>query len=162
MRLAFTVLLLGVLVFGPGVVAATNIPPVANPGGPYLGVTEKPILFDGSASSDADGNFLGYSWDFGDDTTGVGGVIFHTYQKPGTFTVSLTVDDGAATDTETTIATISLKAPITPTPASGAPFIAFPLQLDWEDVPQAQSYRYELIGYADWLQKKPQQEKDTS
>jgi hypothetical protein len=53
-----------------------------------------------------------------------------------------------------------LKAPTNPTPASGAPFISFPLQLDWEDIPEAQSYRYELMEYSDWFQKRTQQEKD--
>jgi hypothetical protein len=45
------------------------------------------------------------------------------------------------------VATVSLGAPITPKPASGAPFITFPLQLGWEGIEPAQSYRYELIGY---------------
>lgn len=142
--------------------AFANQPPVANHGGPYEGTTDaaKPILFDGSASSDADGDLLGYTWDFGDGGTRFGASVFHVYQQPGFFTVSLTVNDGAATDKKTTTVTVSLKAPKIPDPASGAPFISFPLQLDWEDVPGAQSYRYELIGYGAWLQEKTQQERD--
>lgn len=53
-----------------------------------------------------------------------------------------------------------LAAPLTPEPESGAPFISFPLVLDWEDVPEAQSYRYELTGYDAWLQERTQQERD--
>ncbi len=45
------------------------------------------------------------------------------------------------------LANAPLAAPVNPEPKSGVPFISFPLQLDWEDVPGAQSYRYELIGY---------------
>jgi PKD repeat protein len=147
MRIAFIVLLLSTVVFLPQLALAAA--PVANPGGPYEGTTDetKPILFNGSASSDADGDFLTYAWDFGDGATGTGETVSHAYGTTGMFTVSLTVDDGTATHTETTIATVSLGAPITPEPESGAPFISFPLQLDWEDIQHAQSYRYELIGY---------------
>ena len=157
------VLILGVLVFAPQfAVAKTNTPPIANPGGPYEGTTNttQPILFDGSASSDADKDPLTYAWDFGDGTTGVWKSILHAYQRPGVFTVSLTVSDGTAADTKTTTAVISLKAPVNPSPESGAPFTSFPLILSWENVPEAQSYRYELIEYKEWLQGKTQSEKD--
>lgn len=157
MRSFAIVLLLGtftivsLLVFAPlFAFAAANKTPVANPGGPYEGTTDatQPILFDGSASSDADGDLLEYSWDFGDGTIGIGESIFHAYDKPGIFTVTLTVNDGTIdSGPVTTTATISLKPPKVPAPTSGAPFITFPLQLNWEDVPETKSYRYELIGY---------------
>ena len=44
------------------------------------------------------GNITGYAWNFGDQTTGTGGVVSHTYAAGGNFLITLTVtDDGGAT-----------------------------------------------------------------
>lgn len=48
--------------------------------------------FDGSGSSDPDGNIVSYAWDFGDGVSGSGVNPSHTYAA-GTYTVSLTVTD---------------------------------------------------------------------
>jgi len=50
-----------------GFVEETDIPPTAIPGGPYEGVTGSEIVFDASASFDADGSVVGYMWDFDGD-----------------------------------------------------------------------------------------------
>ena len=42
---------------------AQSHPPVANPGGPYLGTAGSSILLDGSNSFDPDGDPLNFSWD---------------------------------------------------------------------------------------------------
>ena len=77
-------------------VTATNRPPVANPGGPYTGTTGNAVLFNGSGSSDPDGNNLTYAWDFGDSHTGTGATPSHAYLSPGTYIVTLVVtDDGS-------------------------------------------------------------------
>lgn len=94
--------------------AVANIPPTADPNGPYTGTTGIAVTFDGSASSDADGSITTYNWNFGDGSTGTGVSPAHTYTSPGTYTVSLTVtdNDGDTSNPATTTASISL--PIQP------------------------------------------------
>jgi len=75
------------------VISADNRPPVANPGGPYHGAAGQPLTFDGSGSSDPDGNALTYDWAFGDGGTGTGVAPTHTYALAGIYLVSLTVTD---------------------------------------------------------------------
>lgn len=71
-----------------------NRAPVADAGGPYTGETGVEIMFDGSRSSDADGDTLTYSWNFGDGSVGTGAMPTHIYSAAGDFTVSLIVNDG--------------------------------------------------------------------
>ena len=76
-------------------IIAGNSAPVADPGGPYSGVVGATINFDGSGSTDADGDPLTYSWDFGDGgATGTGINPGYIYSTAGTYTVTLTVNDG--------------------------------------------------------------------
>jgi len=72
-----------------------NQPPVANPGGPYLGAVNTPIQFDGSGSSDPDGDSLTYAWNFGDGNNGIGATPTHAYTAVGIYNVCLTVNDGS-------------------------------------------------------------------
>lgn len=84
-----------------------NMPPASNPNGPYSGTVGIAIMFDGTASSDPDGNIVSYNWDFGDGNVGSGQTPVHIYTTPGTYNVTLTVTDNAgATDSAMTTATI--------------------------------------------------------
>jgi PKD repeat protein len=87
-----------------------NRRPTASAGGPYSGSSGVPISFDGTLSSDPDGDPLTYSWTFGDGAMGVGVTPSHTYVAPGTYTVCLTVTDSGhpgLSDTICTTVTIS-------------------------------------------------------
>lgn len=81
--------------------------PIADAGGPYLGIEGSPVVFDGSNSYDPDGTIVSYEWDFGDGHTGSGETPAHTYASTGTYIVSLTAtDDEGRTYTDTTTATV--------------------------------------------------------
>jgi hypothetical protein len=70
-----------------------NQPPIADPNGPYVfPLNAGP--FDGTGSSDPDGDTLTYEWDFGDSHTGTGATPSHTYAVAGIYDVCLTVNDG--------------------------------------------------------------------
>ena len=85
-----------------------NEPPVADAGGPYSGTEDELVTtFDGTGSSDPDGDSLTYAWDFGDEATGTGPKPTHAYGAGGEYTVKLTVSDGrGGVDSDTTTATI--------------------------------------------------------
>jgi PKD repeat protein len=70
-------------------------------------------LFDGSASSDADGSIVGYAWDFGDGNPGSGPTPSHVYGAAGSYTVRLTVTDNdggtASTSRQVTVSSPSTQ-----------------------------------------------------
>jgi chitodextrinase len=84
-------------------------PPVADAGGPYSGVTWFPVTFDGTGSTDPDGDIQAYGWDFGDGLTASGATVMHAYLQPGTNTVVLYVSDvcSGGSDSDQTTVTIS-------------------------------------------------------
>ena len=49
--------------------------------------------FDATPSRDPDGGIIGYEWNFGDGTTGMGINPVHRFASPGTYTVTLKVTD---------------------------------------------------------------------
>jgi PKD repeat protein len=105
-------------------VAASNLPPVANAGGPYSASAGVPIQFNGAGSSDPDGIIASYTWDFGNGATGAGVNPSYAYQAAGTYTVTLTViDDKGASSSATTTATIAaVGQPLPPVANAGGPY----------------------------------------
>ena len=105
--------------------APANQAPMANPGGPYTGQVGVTIAFNGSLSSDPDGEPLTYAWNFGDGSTGTGVNPTHSYAASGTFTVSLIVNDGQVNSAPVmTTATITGATPQNqaPTANPGGPY----------------------------------------
>lgn len=49
--------------------------------------------FDASGSQDTDGTITAYQWDFGDNSTGSGATVTHTFDSIGTYEIRLTVTD---------------------------------------------------------------------
>lgn len=91
-----------------------NRDPVADAGGPYQAETGQGIMFDGTGSSDQDGDPLSFVWRFGDGSAGAGSNPVHTYAAPGTYQVTLTVTDGrGGEDTDTATATVLACVPPT-------------------------------------------------
>lgn len=89
-----------------------NRDPVATPGGPYTGVVGVPVQFNGSGSSDPDGDPLTFNWQFGDGGIGSGVNPVHTYSSTGTYSVTLTVSDNrGGSNTGQTTAQINNPTP---------------------------------------------------
>jgi PKD repeat protein len=79
-----------------------NQPPTAVISSPRNGdvvLVGSPVLFDGSNSTDPDGDTLTYKWGFGDGLTGVGAKVQHTYTAPGVMIANLSVNDSKASNT---------------------------------------------------------------
>ena len=92
-----------------------NNSPESNPGNDIL-INRLTVDFDGSKSTDSDGDELTYSWDFGDGSPSKKGVtVLHSYADFGVYPVILTVDDGTnlSNSTNSVSMTVSInKAPI--------------------------------------------------
>ncbi|MEL6450683.1 MAG: PKD domain-containing protein [Pseudomonadota bacterium] len=90
-----------------------NAAPMAE-AGPNIETDVLQVAFDASASSDADGDALVYTWDFGDGSAPrMGRTITHVYPRSGTFPVTLRVDDrtglGNATAIDATTVVVNAR-----------------------------------------------------
>ena len=90
---------------------ASNKPPTADAKGPYIGLVNQSITFDGSSSFDPDTeDALHYQLDFGDGSTAEGVIIGHTYNTAGNYSVELTVtDEHGLQSKNSTHATVSME-----------------------------------------------------
>ncbi|HWV50455.1 MAG TPA: PKD domain-containing protein, partial [Microbacterium sp.] len=105
-------------------VSAANALPTASF---VAAVTDLSVAVDATASTDADGTIITYSWSFGDGANGSGVTAEHAYLAAGEYPVSLTVTDdrgGSATTTQQ----VSVAAP------NVAPTAAFTLAVDAESL----------------------------
>lgn len=67
--------------------------PIARITSPTIAAPEQTLAFDGSRSSDPDGDIIRYVWDFGDGNALEGKTASHAYEAPGTYQVQLAVFD---------------------------------------------------------------------
>ena len=93
-----------------------NTPPVADAGENLVCCQGATNRFDGSASSDADGDKLTYSWDFGDGSGAEGASVSHVYRERGNYDVLLTVDDQSGTACSTSRSGFSANVNTKPVP----------------------------------------------
>ncbi len=104
-------LLAGLIIVPPGAGQGLNQPPTANAGNDVGVLIDQTFTISGSRSSDPDGDGITYSWDFdrndgiSQDSTGMN--VNHNYSRAGSYTVTLTVDDGSLTDTDTLLADVT-------------------------------------------------------
>ncbi len=64
----------------------------------FSGGAHDAVLFEAVDSRDADGDPLSYHWDFGDRQTASGARVWHYFERPGHYTVTLRVQDDSGTD----------------------------------------------------------------
>ena len=75
-------------------------------------LTLENVVLSGAASSDAEGEIVQYSWDFGDGTQATGPVASHVYFHSGVYEVRLTVvDDSGAASSNAINVTIRNRLP---------------------------------------------------
>ncbi|MCK9608356.1 MAG: PKD domain-containing protein [Methylomonas sp.] len=70
---------------------------------PSFGDAPLTVAFNGSGSTDQDGNIAAYDWNFGDGSANANTAgLSHIYTAPGTFTATLTVTDNSGLKNSTT------------------------------------------------------------
>jgi len=97
--------------------------PIADANGPYFGIEEEQVQFDGSGSTYPNGTITAWDWTFGDGNTGTGENPVHAYVAADTYDVSLVVtgDDGATSVPSMTTASIT-PAPQDPVADPNGPY----------------------------------------
>ncbi len=86
-----------------GIAIAPDQPPTASFGvTPQKRIAGRKLTFHAGASKDPDGTIATYAWEFGDGKRSKGSqaTLTHTYTRPGTYTVTLTVTDNEGCSTE--------------------------------------------------------------
>jgi len=96
------------VVVSPGLAPANQAPVAAF----TSSCTVLACTFDGTGSSDADGDPLTYAWTYGDNATGTGATPTHSYDKTGTRNVTLTVNDGTTSTSITKPVTATYAEPL--------------------------------------------------
>lgn len=88
-----------------------NQPPIAEAGPDQTGQVNQTLTFNGANSSDPDGDELSFTWDFGNNQTVCGVNVTYTFTTIGNYLVTLYVNDGQATSSDTLIANIQVSQP---------------------------------------------------
>jgi PKD repeat protein len=137
-------------------VGPTNLPPTAaftySPASPSVAEW---VQFDGTGSSDPDGTITEHTWSFGDGTSPAeGSVIYHQFGVPGTYLVTLTVEDndgGSDSTSRTIVVGTATQPPVAAftysplTPTVGQP-ILLNAQSSYDPDGTIVSYLWDLDG----------------
>ena len=92
-----------------GCVGSPNDPPIASfSTSPSSGPAPLQVTVNAGASSDPNGDPLSYAWDFGNGQTASGQNASVSYANPGTYTITLYVNDGQLTDQTTQTVEVTL------------------------------------------------------
>jgi len=93
--------------------APQNQYPVANAGSNISNAKIGETLnFNGSSSYDNDGAIVGYTWNFGDGSTGSNVTTTHSYSTAGTYQVVLTVRDNSGATSTSSITVTVINIPV--------------------------------------------------
>lgn len=92
-------------------VRGTGIPTAAITADSLVGTPPFTVAFDGSGSSDPQGQTLQYAWDFGDGQSGTGMQVNHEYTVAGMYDVTLTVKDPQGNEGTALTTVTALGAP---------------------------------------------------
>ncbi len=100
---------------------------------PKSGPAPLKVTFDGSGSEDPDGDELTYNWGFGNGETASEATTSYEFDTPGSYTVTLTVNDGKLTNTANILILVEQRnrepvALINATPVNGTA----PLQVTFD------------------------------
>jgi PKD repeat protein len=75
-----------------------NAAPAAAAGDDRRVAVDETLALDASASQDVDGTLEHFHWDFGDGKQATGPLVEHAYSAPGSYIVTLTVEDDSGVD----------------------------------------------------------------
>ncbi len=107
------------------------------------------VEFSASRSTDTDQGIQRFSWDFGDGSTAEGETVRHLYQRTGSYTITLRVDDGTNLGNSVQSATHQLTIIPSPVAQISAPAMVAPgqiFQLDGQssiNMPDSANYTFE-------------------
>ncbi len=102
------------------IIVIENEVPLAKAGNDQTVLVDHVVNFNGSESSDPDGNIVSYLWNFGDGNTATGVSPTHIFTTADIYDVVLTVTDNSGdTATDTVVITISDVANIVPQAEAG-------------------------------------------
>jgi PKD repeat protein len=97
-----------------------NRPPHAAAGPDQATCPGDTVSFDATDSTDPDGALVSYHWDFGDGSTVEGAEVDHVFAKPGTYRVTLTATDDAASTCSSTSDQLEVFVNAPPVPDAGS------------------------------------------
>jgi len=135
----------------PGCLLFRNTLPIAEiDADPTQGLVPLTVEFDASESFDPDGSIRRYEWNFGDEHTGTGRYVEHTYTTASAYTATLTVIDkrgGRATASVTIAARGTNELPVAafaayPSPAYPGQSVQFTANASYDPDGQIVSYEW--------------------